>query len=42
MDIILRLEDKMVKVETGEEFLPESGMEILVDNKCITITNKSE
>lgn len=41
-DIFLKLEDKQVKVETGEAFLPECGMEILVDNKCITIANVSE
>lgn len=42
MDIFIKSEDKQVKVETGEVFLPESGMEILVDNKCIAIVNASE
>lgn len=42
MDIFIKLEDKQVKVETGEAFLPEIGMEILVDNKCIAIVNASE
>lgn len=42
IDVFLKLEDELVKVEPGEAFLPESGMEVLVDNKCITIANASE
>ena len=41
-NILVKIDNKQQIVEEGNFFKPQNGMEVLVDNICIQIINKSE